>query len=42
MDRYEGRICNNAYRRIPQLKGLGNAIVPYIAMLIWLMIKEFL
>jgi hypothetical protein len=42
MDGYEGRICNNAYRRAPQLKGLGNAIVPHIAMLIWLMIKELL
>jgi site-specific DNA-cytosine methylase len=42
MDGYEGRICNNAYRRAPQLKGLGNAIVPHIAMMIWLMIKRFL
>jgi DNA (cytosine-5)-methyltransferase 1 len=41
MDGYEGRICNNAYRRASQLKGLGNAIVPHIAMLIWLMIKNF-
>jgi hypothetical protein len=42
MDGYEGRVCHNAYQRTPQLKGLGNAIVPHIAMMIWLMIKRFL
>jgi site-specific DNA-cytosine methylase len=41
MDGYEGRICHKSYQRSSQLKGLGNAIVPHIAMLIWLMIKEF-
>jgi DNA (cytosine-5)-methyltransferase 1 len=40
MDRYEGRICNESYQRKNQLKGLGNAIVPHIAMLIWLMIMD--
>jgi DNA (cytosine-5)-methyltransferase 1 len=42
MDGYEGRLCHKSYQRVPQLKGLGNAIVPQIAMLIWLMIKELL
>jgi hypothetical protein len=42
MDGYEGRICYKSYQRVSQLKGLGNAIVPHIAMLIWLMIKELL
>jgi hypothetical protein len=42
MDGYEGRICHKSYQRVSQLKGLGNAIVPHIAMLIWLMIKELL
>jgi site-specific DNA-cytosine methylase len=42
MDGYEGRISHKHYQRASQLKGLGNAIVPHIAMLIWLIIKEFL
>ena len=40
MDRYEGRISNNSYKRLSQLKGLGNAIVPQIALLLWLYIQN--
>lgn len=40
VDGYEGRICVKAYQRANQLKCLGNAIVPQIAMMIWQRIKE--
>jgi DNA-cytosine methyltransferase len=42
LGRYEGRLANKSYRRRDQLKGYGNAVVPHIPMMIWLMIKEFL
>lgn len=40
MDRYEGRVCIKSFQRANQLKCLGNAIVPQIAMMIWQRIKE--
>jgi hypothetical protein len=42
LGRYEGRLANKSYKRRDQLKGYGNAVVPQISMMIWLMIKEFL
>lgn len=42
MDRFEGRLSNNAYKRVDQLKGLGNAIVPQIAEILFRQIKRFL
>ena len=40
MDRFEGRLANKSYKRIDQLKGLGNSIVPQIAELLFRQIKE--
>jgi hypothetical protein len=40
MDGYAGRICTKSFQRASQLKCLGNAIVPQIAMMIWQGIKE--
>jgi hypothetical protein len=42
LGRYEGRLAGKSYKRQDQLKGYGNAVVPQIPMMIWLMIKEFL
>jgi site-specific DNA-cytosine methylase len=42
LDGYEGRVCIESYKRTSQLKCLGNAIVPQIAMMIWLSIKQCL
>ena len=40
MDRFEGRLANNSYKRVDQLKGLGNSIVPQIAEMLFRQIKE--
>ena len=40
LDRYEGRLSTNSYKKTDQLKGLGNSIVPQIAELLFRRIKE--
>ena len=39
---YEGRISNKSYQRVDRLKGLGNAIVPQIAEILFRQIKELI
>jgi hypothetical protein len=39
---YEGRLAVKSYKRVDRLKGLGNAIVPQIAELLWNRIKPYL
>ena len=39
LGRFEGRLTNKPYKRVDQLKGLGNAIVPQIAELLFRQIK---
>jgi len=40
LDRYQGRLSNKSYKRVDKLKGLGNAIVPQIAEMLFNYIKE--
>lgn len=42
LDRFEGRLSNKSYKKAAQIKGIGNAIVPQIAELFFLWIKELL
>jgi len=42
LDRFEGRLSNNAYKRVDQLKGLGNSILPQISELLFNRIKVLL
>ena len=39
---FEGRLATKSYKRADQLKGLGNAIVPQTAELLFNLIKEYL
>ena len=40
LDGYKGRLTTDTFERAKRLKGLGNAIVPQIACLIFKLIKE--
>lgn len=42
LDRFEGRLAIKPYKRVDQLKGLGNAIVPQIAEILFRQIKDLL
>lgn len=42
LDRFEGRLSNKSYKKASQIKGIGNAILPQIAELFFLWIKELL
>jgi len=42
LDRYQGRLSNKSYKRVDKLKGLGNAIVPQIAEILFNYIKVHL
>ena len=40
LDAYQGRLAHKSYKRVERLKGLGNAIVPQIAELLFRQIKD--
>jgi DNA (cytosine-5)-methyltransferase 1 len=42
LERYKGRVCVKPFDKVNRLKGLGNSIVPQIAEILFLQIKELL
>ena len=42
LDRFEGRLSNKSYKKASQIKGIGNAIIPQIAELLFRQIKEII
>ncbi|KKL92570.1 hypothetical protein LCGC14_1883330, partial [marine sediment metagenome] len=42
LDRFEGRLSNKSYKKAAQIKGIGNSILPQIAELFFLWIKDLI